>query len=80
MPGYIHHIEWSLSDVNSTRDVLVRHFGFVEFARRSCEARKQIAVRSGETVFLLTQRDENEGELHNIGDDSYPGKNVHPSI
>ena len=76
MPGYIHHIEWSLRDVCATRDVLVKHFGFVEFARR-CKnennPRLQIAVKSGETVFLLTQRDANEDEVHFLQDESYPG-------
>ena len=61
MPGYIHHIEWSVGDAEAVAEMLVGQFGFRRFAERK-KRRRQVAVRSGSTVFLVTQREEEEDE------------------
>ena len=57
MPGYIHHIEWSVSDLESISDRLINSFGFSKFAQRKCGASgaRQVVVKSGKTVFVLTK-------------------------
>ena len=69
MPGYIHHIEWGVADLEKISRRLVGCFGFSKFAKRTTTTTRaaatptsesmpwteQVAVRSGKTVFLLTQ-------------------------
>ena len=61
MPGYIHHVEWCVSDLQTQVQVLVSHYGFEPIAKRVRKIdekwlAEQILVQSGATVFLLTQK------------------------
>ena len=49
----IHHIEWSVQDVEGKARFLVEKFGFERFAETVCC--NHVAVRSGETIFLLSK-------------------------
>ena len=61
MPGSIHHIEWCVSDISYQVRNLVSNFGFNPIGQRTRKINsiwkvQQILVKSGETVFLITQK------------------------
>ena len=56
MRGYIHHIEWSVRNLDEIRDYLIRSYGFTKFARRIDPEIRQEAVRCGACVFLLSEK------------------------
>lgn len=64
MPGYIHHIEWFVTDLERISNQLVDCFGFSKFAHRQCDrsGAKQIVVKSGKTVFVLTTKCEDDAK------------------
>ncbi|XP_059078323.1 4-hydroxyphenylpyruvate dioxygenase-like protein [Tigriopus californicus] len=56
MPGHIHHVEWCVSDLTTTKDKLTESYGFTAEAQRKVNGVPfQVALRSGATWFLLTQ-------------------------
>lgn len=56
MPGHIHHVEWCVSDLDTTKAKLTECYGFnVEAQRSVASVPFQVALRSGATWFLLTQ-------------------------
>ena len=64
MPGYIHHIEWCVSDVDAISDQLINQFGFREISGRQIRTEsgpdtysvRQKVLKSGLTVFLLSEK------------------------
>ena len=64
MPGYIHHIEWCVSDLDGLSDQLINQFGFREISGRKTRTDsgpdsflvRQKVLKSGLTVFLLTEK------------------------
>ena len=61
MPGSIHHIEWCVSDLQSQVRSLVTQYGFKPIGQRirklgSDWIVRQVLVKSGDTVFMLTQK------------------------
>jgi hypothetical protein len=61
MPGYIHHVEWCVSDLKAQVTSLVSHYGFNIIGRRFVQVQpcwnvEQVIVQSGATVFVLTQK------------------------
>lgn len=70
MPGYIHHVEWCISDLQHQLKTLVTHFGFRPIGQRTRKVKnavkiQQVAVQSGKTIFVLTQKRAKE-DLENI--------------
>ena len=78
MPGYIHHIEWCVSDLKSQVQVLVSHYGFEPIAKRVRKIREnvvveQVIVQSGATVFLLTQKSRTDSDnVEDVKPNEYP--------
>jgi len=61
MPGYIHHIEWCVSQLDHLSDQLVSQFGFRVIAERHVKLTdhvevKQLVLKSGLTQFMLTEK------------------------
>ena len=67
MPGYIHHIEWCVSDLQNQVQKLVSQYGFQPIGQRIRKVQnildvkthwvvQQIAVQSGDTIFIITQK------------------------
>jgi hypothetical protein len=64
MPGYIHHIEWCVSDVDALSDQLMNQFGFREISGRQIRTEsgpdtfsvRQKVLKSGLTVFMLSEK------------------------
>ena len=61
MPGYIHHIEWCVSDLKSQVKSLVSQYGFQPIRQRVRKMHpnwivQQVAVQSGDTIFVITQK------------------------
>ena len=64
MPGYIHHIEWCVSDLDGLSDQLVNQYGFQEISGRKTRSEtgsdsfliRQKVLKSGLTVFILTDK------------------------
>lgn len=64
MPGYIHHIEWCVSDLDGLSDQLVNQYGFQEISGRKTRSEtgsdsfliRQKVLKSGLTVFILTEK------------------------
>lgn len=61
MPGYIHHIEWCVSQLDHLSDQLVNQFGFRVIAERQVKLHdlvevKQLVLKSGLTQFMLTEK------------------------
>ena len=61
MPGYIHHIEWCVNDVNAQVNKLITQYGFQIIGHRLRHIQPswkvyQIIVQSGATVFILTEK------------------------
>ena len=54
MPGWVHHIQWSVCDIEKTCKTLSNEFGFIVIASRKGE----VVLRAGKTVFLLSQKNE----------------------
>ena len=76
MPGYIHHVEWCVSDLKGQVQALVSSFGFQPVAQRSRKVQdfvvEQIIVKSGSTVFLLTQKSRTSTVQDLVQDHEYP--------
>ena len=47
MPGYIHHIQWSVTDLQLAQNKLSREYGMKVVARREAEARREVVLQSG---------------------------------
>ena len=65
MPGYIHHVEWCVSDLKNQVNKLISHFGFQIVGQRlrhvqPCWKIQQVLVQSGDTLFLLTEKTRQE--------------------
>ena len=67
MPGYIHHIEWCVSDLQNQVQNLVSQYGFQPIGQRIRKVQnildvkthwvvQQVAVQSGDTIFIITQK------------------------
>ena len=67
MPGYIHHIEWCVSDLQNQVQKLVSQYGFQPIGQRIRKVQnildvkthwvvQQVAVQSGDTIFIITQK------------------------
>ena len=62
MPGYIHHIEWCVSDLQTQVQKLVSQYGFQPIGQRIRKIQnthwvvQQVAVQSGDTIFIITQK------------------------
>ena len=67
MPGYIHHIEWCVSDLQNQVQKLVSQYGFQPIGQRIRKIQnildvkthwvvQQVAVQSGDTIFIITQK------------------------
>ena len=67
MPGYIHHVEWCVSDLKSQVKKLVSQYGFEPISQRTRKIEnafdlktqwivQQVAVKSGDTIFIITQK------------------------
>ena len=67
MPGYIHHVEWCVSDLQSQVKKLVSQYGFQPIGQRIRKIEnaldlktywtvQQVAVKSGDTIFIITQK------------------------
>jgi hypothetical protein len=71
MPGYIHHIEWCVSDLDALRGQLVDQFGFREISGRASRTDcgrfsvRQRVLKSGLTVFILTEKKPLDSGLSN---------------
>ena len=78
MPGYIHHVEWCVSDLYGQVQVLVSHYGFEPVAQRLRKIQddfvvEQIFVQSGATRFMLTQKTRTvQAKVRSVQDDEYP--------
>ena len=51
MPGYIHHVQWSVSDLANISSQVRLQYGLRAVARRE----REIVLQSGSVVFLLSQ-------------------------
>lgn len=67
MPGYIHHVEWCVSDLQNQVQKLVSQYGFQPIGKRIRKIQnildvkthwvvQQVAVQSGDTIFIITQK------------------------
>ena len=62
MPGYIHHIEWSVSDLSLASEQVGKCFGFTLFANRNIRDAngdltiEQKVYKSGDTTFVLSKQ------------------------
>ena len=68
MPGYIHHIEWCVSDLRNQVQKLVSQYGFQPIGHRIRRKEtnfglkkkywivEQVVVQSGDTIFIITQK------------------------
>jgi hypothetical protein len=75
MPGYIHHIEWCVSQLDNLSDQLVNQFGFRVIAERQVKLHdhsevKQLVLKSGLTQFMLTEKKSKESCSHPVGQKS----------
>jgi len=87
MPGYIHHVEWCVSDLQSQVKKLVSQYGFQPIGQRIRKIEnaldlktywtvQQVAVKSGDTIFIITQKSrtpscQNE-DIETVKNDEYP--------
>lgn len=55
MPGYIHHIQWSVKNVQETVIKLRSEYGFKIFAKRKINNSSEVAMKSGDVVFLISE-------------------------
>jgi len=55
MPGYIHHIQWCVSDLQATLDKMINSFGFRQTFLR-VGANTETVIESGSVRFLISQR------------------------
>jgi len=58
MPGYVHHVQWSVGDLSACLQTLTKEFGWSVLAMRRGEA----VVRAGKTVFLISEKEESRGD------------------
>ena len=57
MPGYIHHIQWCVSDLRSTREKMIKSFGFRQtFVRVGLNT--ETVIENGSVRFLISERGE----------------------
>ena len=82
MPGYIHHIEWCVSDLQNQVQKLVSQYGFQPIGQRIRKIQnildvkthwvvQQVAVQSGDTIFIITQKSRTSSyENQHIGKNS----------
>ena len=71
MPGYIHHIQWSVTDLQLAQNKLSREYGMKVVARREAEARREVVLQSGSVVFLLSETVE-KMVVEDSREDCYP--------
>lgn len=57
MPGYIHHVQWSVSDLAAISSMVRLQYGMREVAVRE----REVVLQSGSVVFLLSQAGTGEG-------------------
>jgi len=74
MPGYVHHVQWSVADLQQCLQYLTLQYGFTVLARRVGE----VAVRAGSTVFLISQRGAGAGPDRSV-EQAYPRIQCCPS-
>ena len=55
MPGYLHHVQWSVLHLERTRDKLVREYGMRLVAGRESHGRREVVLQSGTVVFLVSE-------------------------
>lgn len=74
MPGYIHHVEWCVTDLKRQVTSLVEHYGFVPIGQRLSKdfQVQQVAVKSGATVFILTQKLADDAKVKHQDLSTYP--------
>jgi len=73
MPGYVHHIQWSVQDLQRCVEYLTLQWGSMVVARREGE----VVIKAGTTTFLISQKkSDNEGH---IGEEDYPRIKCCPS-
>jgi len=88
MPGYIHHIEWCVSDLRNQVQKLVSQYGFQPIGHRirrietgfglkkKCWIVEQVIVQSGDTIFIITQKSRTSSsenqDLDEVKNDEYP--------
>ena len=51
MPGYLHHVQWSVADVAHISAKLRREYGMRVVATRD----REVVLQSGSVVFLISQ-------------------------
>ena len=78
MPGYIHHIEWCVRDLEGLSDQLINQFGFRLISGRQNQIEtgldkfsvRQKVLKSGYTVFILTEKKNNCSSTNSVGQKS----------
>ena len=72
MPGYIHHVQWSVQNVSATVAKLRTEYGMKTIAVRNTNipGEMEVALRSGSVTFLVSQSASNL--FNRSQDDSYP--------
>ena len=58
MPGYIHHIQWSVSNLAFSEEKLRKEYGLKVVAEREQRGRREVVLQSGSIVFLLSQTED----------------------
>ena len=71
MPGYIHHVQWSVGNVSDAVTKLRSEYGMKIFAARTIKhGQTEVALRSGTVTFLISPAVNTV--LRQSEDDSYP--------
>ena len=57
VPGYIHHLQWSVASVEATVTALTRHWG----GRRVASRRGEVVIQLGRATILLSEKQIKDG-------------------
>ena len=60
MPGYLHHIQWSVASLQHTSHKLRAQYGMREVAVREDRGRREVVLQSGLVTFLVSETREEE--------------------
>ena len=71
MPGFVHHIQWSVQSLQRTVQYLSQQWGSMVVARRVGE----VVLRAGTTTFLISQK-----KIDNIRQEEVEGEEDYPRI
>ena len=58
MPGYLHHIQWSVASLQQTSQKLRAEYGMREVAVREDRGRREVVLQSGLVTFLVSETGE----------------------